>query len=87
MQPNEENDISKADIVEDVETTYIDDVGHEQSIDAKEHRRVLRKIDLMILPYLMVCYAFFYLDKVITPHEKQFSELGIDLSASFLDDT
>lgn len=28
-----------------------------------EEKRLVRKIDLMILPYLAVCYAFFYIDK------------------------
>jgi len=36
---------------------------HEQ-YDPKEMRRLLWKIDFMILPYLAVCYAFFYIDKV-----------------------
>jgi hypothetical protein len=36
---------------------------HEE-IDPAEARRVLWKIDFMILPYLAVCYAFFYIDKV-----------------------
>lgn len=34
-----------------------------EPIDAAEEARVVRKIDLMILPYLAVCYAFFYIDK------------------------
>lgn len=28
-----------------------------------EEKKLVRKIDLMILPYLAVCYAFFYIDK------------------------
>lgn len=28
-----------------------------------EERHLVRKIDLMIIPYLAVCYAFFYIDK------------------------
>lgn len=36
---------------------------HEE-VDPAEARRVLWKIDFMILPYLAVCYAFFYIDKV-----------------------
>lgn len=36
---------------------------HEE-IDPAEARKVLWKIDFMILPYLAVCYAFFYIDKV-----------------------
>ncbi|KAJ4348751.1 uncharacterized protein N0V89_010129 [Didymosphaeria variabile] len=30
---------------------------------ANEEKRLVRKIDCMILPYLAVCYAFFYIDK------------------------
>lgn len=38
-----------------------DDVNEE--IDPHEERKLLWKIDRMILPYLAVCYAFFYIDK------------------------
>lgn len=31
--------------------------------DPGEERRLVRKIDFMVLPYLAVCYAFFYIDK------------------------
>ena len=34
-----------------------------ENIDLREERKLERKIDLMILPYLAVCYAFFYIDK------------------------
>lgn len=30
---------------------------------AEEEKKLVRKIDSMILPYLAVCYAFFYIDK------------------------
>ena len=33
------------------------------AISPEEERRLQRKIDFMILPYLAVCYAFFYIDK------------------------
>jgi hypothetical protein len=36
---------------------------HEE-VDPEEARKILWKIDFMILPYLAVCYAFFYIDKV-----------------------
>ena len=29
----------------------------------EEERKLIRKIDFIILPYLAVCYAFFYIDK------------------------
>lgn len=29
-------------------------------IDPVENKRLVRKIDLMILPFLSVCYAFYY---------------------------
>ncbi|KAJ6002155.1 hypothetical protein N7499_001980 [Penicillium canescens] len=35
---------------------------HEE-VDPAEARKLLWKIDFMILPYLAVCYAFFYIDK------------------------
>lgn len=38
------------------------DEVHEES-DPKEAKRLERKIDFMILPYLTVCYAFFYIEK------------------------
>lgn len=34
-----------------------------ESYTKEEERHLVRKIDLMILPYLAVCYAFFYIDK------------------------
>jgi len=34
-----------------------------EPIDPLEEQRLIRKIDWMILPYLAVCYAFFYIDK------------------------
>ncbi|KAK4628798.1 hypothetical protein CLAFUW4_08257 [Fulvia fulva] len=34
-----------------------------EPIDPSEEKALVRKIDLMILPYLAVCYAFFYIDK------------------------
>ncbi|KAL1979619.1 hypothetical protein VTN96DRAFT_5441 [Rasamsonia emersonii] len=34
-----------------------------EAIDPAEERKLLWRIDLMILPYLAVCYAFFYIDK------------------------
>lgn len=34
-----------------------------EPIDLEEEKKVVRKIDYMILPYLAVCYAFFYVDK------------------------
>lgn len=32
-------------------------------VDHAEAKKLERKIDFMILPYLAVCYAFFYIDK------------------------
>jgi hypothetical protein len=34
-----------------------------EAIDPAAERALQRKIDFMILPYLAVCYAFFYIDK------------------------
>lgn len=34
--------------------------AHYEPIDPAEDKRLVRKIDCMILPYLSVCYAFYY---------------------------
>lgn len=34
-----------------------------EPIDPAEEKRLVRKIDFRILPYIAVCYAFFYIDK------------------------
>lgn len=34
-----------------------------EAIDPGQERALQRKIDFMILPYLAVCYVFFYVDK------------------------
>jgi hypothetical protein len=39
-----------------------------EPVSYEDEKKVLRKIDLMILPYLAVCYAFFYIDKVCLPY-------------------
>ncbi|KAL9088769.1 MAG: hypothetical protein Q9165_006078 [Trypethelium subeluteriae] len=39
------------------------DLQASADIDPATERRLVRKIDRMILPYLAVCYAFFYIDK------------------------
>ncbi|EJD50788.1 MFS general substrate transporter [Auricularia subglabra TFB-10046 SS5] len=36
---------------------------NEQPLDPKEVRRIERKIDMLIMPALAVCYAFYYIDK------------------------
>lgn len=38
-----------------------------EHVSLEDEKKVLRKIDFMILPYLAVCYAFFYIDKVRFP--------------------
>lgn len=38
-----------------------------EHVSYEDEQKVLRKIDFMILPYLAVCYAFFYIDKVCHP--------------------
>jgi hypothetical protein len=41
--------------------------------DPIEERRLVRKIDFMILPYLAVCYAFFYIDKTTLSYAGKWS--------------
>jgi hypothetical protein len=42
---------------------FSDPADLHDAISPAEERRLQRKIDFMILPYLAVCYAFFYIDK------------------------
>jgi len=39
-----------------------------EAIHPEEERKLVRKIDWMILPYLSVCYAFFYVSIVQSRH-------------------
>ena len=34
--------------------------GQNEPIDPAENKRLVRKIDWMILPFLAICYAFYY---------------------------
>jgi hypothetical protein len=59
---------AKADLAReagDVALALFDDVeALDGPIDPKEEKRLVRKIDWLILPYLAVCYCFFY----VRPH-------------------
>ncbi|KAH9232477.1 hypothetical protein K456DRAFT_1750859 [Colletotrichum gloeosporioides 23] len=63
----EEADLRKFKLSEsggDVALALFDNVGGiHDPIDPKEDRKLVRKVDWMILPYISVCYAFFYIDK------------------------
>ena len=43
---------------------FSDPTALQEDVDPVEVRKLIWKIDFMILPYLAVCYAFFYIDKV-----------------------
>lgn len=45
-------------------TLFSDAEELHEEVDPVEEKKLLRRIDFMILPYLAVCYAFFYIDKV-----------------------
>jgi hypothetical protein len=51
-----------------------------ETCDPEKEKELVRKIDLMILPYLAVCYAFFYIDKTTLSYAgrlKSFQAWGI----------
>lgn len=51
-----------------------------ETISPADERRLQRKIDLMILPYLTVCFAFFYIDKTTLSYAAIFgieADLGL----------
>lgn len=43
---------------------------NDESIDQADERRLLRKLDMRILPLLGICYFFYYVDKttLYSPH-------------------
>ncbi|EXF80792.1 hypothetical protein CFIO01_01163 [Colletotrichum fioriniae PJ7] len=48
----------------DVALALFDNVGDaHEPIDPEEERRLVRKVDWMIISYISVCYVFFYIDK------------------------
>ncbi|KAI3331192.1 putative MFS allantoate transporter [Ustulina deusta] len=54
-----------------------------EPLDPVEERKLVRKIDFMILPYLAVCYAFFYIDKTTLSYAAIFGIRGdLDLQGS-----
>ncbi|KAH6676950.1 allantoate permease [Plectosphaerella plurivora] len=53
---------------------------NDESIDAAEEKRVLRKIDARILPLLGICYFFYYVDKTTLSYAAIFGlKDGLDL--------
>lgn len=51
-----------------------------EPIDPEEEKKLVRKIDFMIIPYLAVCYAFFYIDKTTLSYSALFGiqkDLGL----------
>lgn len=46
---------------------------HAQEIDSRVERRVLRKIDLVLIPWMWIGYGLVYYDKVCA-HSRSFSE-------------
>ena len=47
-----------------------------EPIDPVEERKIVRKIDFMILPYIAVCYAFFYIDKTTLSYAAIFGKIS-----------
>lgn len=51
-----------------------------EAIDPRTERSLMRRVDWMILPYIAVCYAFFYIDKTTLSYAAIFGiEKGLDL--------
>jgi hypothetical protein len=56
--------VSKSDEGDTAMALFNDPNEISEVLDEKEVRKLVWKINFMILPYLTVCYAFFYIDKV-----------------------
>ncbi|KAL4798694.1 putative MFS allantoate transporter [Aspergillus venezuelensis] len=54
-----------------------------ESFEPGEEKKLVRKIDLMILPFLAVCYAFYYIDKTTLSYAAIFGiEEDLNLSGT-----
>jgi hypothetical protein len=53
-----------------------------EPIEPDEEKKLVRKVDLMILPYLAVCYAFFYIDKTTLSYAAIFVSIQPHLHAT-----
>lgn len=63
----------------DTAMALFNDEELQEPVDPVEARKLLWKIDFMILPYLAVCYAFFYIDKVFKDSGPRVYQLLITL--------
>ena len=81
MQPSEEKgsaspaavqayDPSVESLGKDLAATIVPE--HAQDVDAAAERRVLRKLDLFLIPWMWVGYGFVYYDKVCSLHNRRF---------------
>ncbi|KAJ0273680.1 hypothetical protein COL940_009770 [Colletotrichum noveboracense] len=82
----EEADLRKFKLSEsggDVALALFDNVGGiHDPIDPKEDRKLVRKVDWMILPYISVCYAFFYDESMWYTRREQPIKIGLWYTAN-----
>lgn len=58
--------VAKQQINQDEPDIYIEALArypNDESIDAADEKRLVRKLDMRILPLLGICYFFYYVDK------------------------
>lgn len=58
-----------------------------EALDPEEEKRLVRKIDFMIIPYLAVCYAFYYIDKTTLSYAAIFGIKVCRCSKELMDPT
>ncbi|KAJ5014526.1 putative transporter [Colletotrichum sp. SAR 10_99] len=67
----------------DVALALFDNVGGiHDPIDPEEDRKLVRKVDWMILPYISVCYAFFYGESMWYTRREQPIKIGLWYTAN-----
>lgn len=69
--------VAKKQINQDEPDIYIEALTRyptDESIDAADEKRLVRKLDMRILPLLGICYFFYYVDKttLYVPANKNF---------------
>lgn len=76
-----ENGSSVDALDKDIAATIVSE--HAQSVDPQVERRVLRKIDLLLIPWMWIGYGFVYYDKACIPLGSDTIDKVVDLSRRF----
>jgi hypothetical protein len=80
-KPSQKWNVSQTGDGDTAMTLFTTPTSLDEPIDPAVEKALIRRIDLMIIPYLAVCYAFFYIDKTTLSYAAIFGiseDLGLE---------